>query len=50
MNSQCIAAWALDEIGSDKAVTFLKQALSDPDQQVRAKAGWALSEIEDSDR
>ena len=44
------AAWALGEIGSDKAVTFLKQALSDPDQQVRAKAGWALSEIEDSDR
>jgi HEAT repeat protein len=38
-------AWALGEIQSKKAVPFLNQALSDPDQRVRAKVTWALSEI-----
>ena len=43
-------AWALGDIQSSKAVSFLKQALSDPSQQVREKAEWALSEIEDAER
>lgn len=43
------AAWALGEIQSRKAVAVLKQALSDPDERVRAKVMWALTEIEDSD-
>lgn len=43
------AAWALGEIQSRKAVAVLKQALSDPDERVRAKVMWALSEIEDTD-
>jgi HEAT repeat protein/beta-lactamase regulating signal transducer with metallopeptidase domain len=44
------AAWALGEIQSRKALAALKQALSDPDERVRTKVMWALSEIEDTDR
>ena len=40
------SAWALGEIQSRKAVSFLERALSDPDERVRAKVYWALSEIE----
>jgi len=43
------AAEALGEIRSAEALTALKQALNDPEARVRAKAGWAISEIEDSD-
>jgi beta-lactamase regulating signal transducer with metallopeptidase domain len=43
------AAEALGEIRSAEALTSLKQALNDPEARVRARAGWAISEIEDSD-
>jgi len=43
------AAEALGEIRSAKALSSLKQALNDPEARVRAKVGWAISEIEDSD-
>lgn len=43
------AAEALGEIRSSEAIFSLKQALNDPEPRVRAKAGWAISEIEDSD-
>lgn len=43
------AAEALGEIRSAKALSSLKQALNDPEDRVRARAGWAISEIEDSD-
>lgn len=43
------AAEALGEIRSAEALSSLKQALNDPEARVRAKAGWAISEIEDSD-
>lgn len=43
------AAMALGEIRSQKALTSLKQALNDAEPRVRAKAQWAISEIEDSD-
>jgi len=42
------AAEALGEIRSAKALSSLKQALNDPEARVRAKVGWAISEIEDS--
>ena len=42
-------AEALGEIRSREAITSLKQALNDPEPRVRAKAGWAISEIEDVD-
>ena len=42
-------AEALGEIKSREAISSLKQALNDPEPRVRAKAGWAISEIEDSD-
>ena len=44
------AAWALGEIQSRKALAVLKQALSDPDEPVRTKVMWAISEIEDTER
>jgi beta-lactamase regulating signal transducer with metallopeptidase domain/HEAT repeat protein len=44
-----MAAEALGEIKSAEALPSLKQALNDPEPRVRAKAGWAISEIEDSD-
>ena len=44
------AAWALGEIQSRKALAVLKQALSDPDERVRAKVRWALSEVEDNEQ
>ena len=43
------AAEALGEIRSAKALSSLKQALNDPESGVRAKVGWAISELEDSD-
>ena len=43
------AAEALGEIRSTKALSSLKQALNDPEAGVRAKVGWAISELEDSD-
>jgi HEAT repeat protein/beta-lactamase regulating signal transducer with metallopeptidase domain len=43
------AAMALGEIKSQKALSSLKQALGDAETRVRAKAQWAISEIEDSD-
>lgn len=43
------AAEALGEIRSAEAISSLKQALDDPEPRVRAKAGWAISEIEDND-
>ncbi len=43
------AAEALGEIRSAEALSSLKQALNDPEARVRAKVGWAISEIEDSD-
>jgi HEAT repeat protein/beta-lactamase regulating signal transducer with metallopeptidase domain len=43
------AAEALGEIKNAEALPFLKQALSDPEARVRAKVGWAISEIEDDD-
>jgi beta-lactamase regulating signal transducer with metallopeptidase domain len=43
------AAEALGEIRSSEAISSLKQALHDPEPRVRAKAGWAISEIDDSD-
>jgi len=42
------AAEALGEIRSSEAITSLKQALNDPEPRVRTKAGWAISEIEDT--
>jgi beta-lactamase regulating signal transducer with metallopeptidase domain len=42
------AAQALGEIRSANALSSLKQALNDPEARVRARAGWAISEIEDS--
>jgi HEAT repeat protein len=44
-----MAAEALGEIRSNEALASLKQALNDPESGVRAKVGWAISEIEDSD-
>lgn len=44
-----VAAEALGEIRSRGAVSALNQALTDPEPRVRAKARWALSEIEDSE-
>jgi len=43
------AAEALGEIRSSKAISSLKQALHDPEPLVRAKARWAISEIDDRD-
>jgi beta-lactamase regulating signal transducer with metallopeptidase domain len=43
------AAEALGEIRSTKALSSLKQALNDPEAGVRARVGWAISELEDSD-
>jgi beta-lactamase regulating signal transducer with metallopeptidase domain len=43
------AAEALGEIRSSEAISSLKQALNDPEPRVRAKAGWAIAEIDDSD-
>lgn len=43
------AATALGEIGSQKAIASLKQALSDSEPKVRAKVKWAIEEIEDSE-
>ena len=43
------AAEALGEIRSAEALSSLKQALNDPEARVRARAGWAISEIEDGD-
>lgn len=40
------AAEALGEISSSEALPSLKQALNDPEVSVRAKVGWAISEIE----
>ncbi|MGQ0762776.1 MAG: HEAT repeat domain-containing protein [Acidobacteriota bacterium] len=40
------AAEALGEINSSEALPSLKQALNDPETSVRAKVGWAISEIE----
>jgi beta-lactamase regulating signal transducer with metallopeptidase domain len=42
------AAEALGEIRSAAALASLKQALNDPEARVRAKAGWAISEIGDT--
>jgi bla regulator protein blaR1 len=44
-----VAAEALGEIRSAEALSSLKQALNDSEPRVRAKVGWAISEIEDSD-
>ncbi|HVG28908.1 MAG TPA: M56 family metallopeptidase [Pyrinomonadaceae bacterium] len=43
------AAMALGEIQNRRALAPLKEALNDPEPRVRAKAQWAISEIEDSD-
>lgn len=43
------AAEALGEIRSQKALASLNQALNDFEPRVRARAKWAISEIEDSD-
>jgi hypothetical protein len=43
------AAEALGEIRSAEALASLKQALNDPEARVRARVGWAISEIEDGD-
>lgn len=43
-----MAAWALGEIESPRAVDALVGALKDPSWEVRAKAAWALGEIGDS--
>jgi beta-lactamase regulating signal transducer with metallopeptidase domain len=43
------AAEALGEIRNQKAVPSLTQALNDAEPRVRAKARWAIAEIEDSD-
>jgi HEAT repeat protein len=43
------AAEALGEIRSQKALVSLNQALNDFEPRVRARAKWAISEIEDSD-
>jgi beta-lactamase regulating signal transducer with metallopeptidase domain len=43
------AAEALGEIRRADALSSLKQALNDPEARVRARVGWAISEIEDSD-
>ena len=43
------AAEALGEIASAEALPALKQALNDPEEDVRAKVSWAITEIEDSD-
>ena len=43
------AAFALGEIQSREGLAVLKQALSDPEESVRTKVTWAISEIEDSD-
>jgi HEAT repeat protein len=40
------AAEALGEIASDEALPSLQQALNDPEPVVRAKAGWAIDEIQ----
>ena len=40
------AAEALGEIRSSEALPSLKQALNDSEQRVKAKASWAISEIE----
>ncbi len=42
------AAEALGEIASAEALPSLQQALNDPEMTVRAKATWAISEIEDN--
>jgi beta-lactamase regulating signal transducer with metallopeptidase domain len=42
------AAEALGEIRSAEALASLKQAVNDAEPRVRAKVGWAISEIEDS--
>jgi len=43
------AAEALGEIRSQKALAPLNQALNDLEPSVRARATWAISEIEDND-
>ncbi|MFN2481253.1 MAG: M56 family metallopeptidase, partial [Pyrinomonadaceae bacterium] len=43
------AATALGEIKSQRALAHLRQALNDAEPRVRERAGWAISEIEDSD-
>jgi len=43
---RCGAAEALGEIASAEALPSLKQALNDNEPGVRAKAAWAISEIE----
>lgn len=40
------AASALGEIRSAEAITALKQALSDPEANVRSRVKWAIAEIE----
>jgi beta-lactamase regulating signal transducer with metallopeptidase domain/HEAT repeat protein len=42
------AAEALGEIASAEALPSLQRALNDPELAVRAKATWAISEIEDN--
>ena len=40
------AAEALGEIASAEALPSLRQALNDPEEDVRAKASWAIAEIQ----
>ena len=37
---------ALGEIASAEALPSLRQALNDPEESVRAKASWAIAEIQ----
>ena len=48
-DARLAAAEALGEIRSQKALVPLNQALNDFEPRVRARAKWAISEIEDSD-
>jgi HEAT repeat protein len=43
------AAWALGQVGLEKAPPALVAALKDADHDVRMPAAWALSEIADPD-
>jgi len=43
--ASAMAAWALGEIGSRRAVAALRSALNDPDPQVRREAALALGKL-----